>query len=162
MKYKAKQPEFKTREAPPKIKNTKKGVVIGCPFCNPPHPILPGVISPCGTMLKVIAVQVYFPSHYTKRNGLKCMKCGEGGGTMIKFQNGYVHMEECAPEKTFVTEVPKFSKMAKFIFGLPEKMRTAMEKRYGTVKEVQEIDGHGQPTGKILGYVFWKEKVTDG
>lgn len=159
MKHHGKRPDFLTRESPPKVVSTKKGAVVNCPFCNPTHPILPGVVSPCGTVLRVTAIQVYFSAHYTRHHDLICLKCGQGDGQMIRYRNGYVHMEECAPEKKFITEAPKLSTLAKIVFKMPVSLRKIAEKRFGVAKELQEIDEVGKETGKVLGYVFWKEQV---
>ena len=158
MKHKAKRSEVKFRELPPKVENTKKGVLVNCPFCSPPHPILPGVESPCGTTLKVTAVQTYLPSHYTRHNNIHCLKCGQIGGEMVKYRNGYVHINECSPGTKLLTELPALSSFAKTVFKMPAPMRKAIEKSTGVAKELQEIDAEGKPTGKIVGYFFWKGK----
>jgi hypothetical protein len=156
MKYKPKRSEVKVRELPPKVSNTAKGVLVQCPFCDPTHVILPGVESPCGTTLRVTAVQTYLTSHTTKFNKIHCLKCGVVGGEMIKYRNGFVHISDCSPGTKLLTEIPPLSNVAKVIFKLPVKLRTFIEKRTGAVKELQEIDEEGKPTGKILGHFFWK------
>lgn len=156
MKYKPKRSEVKVRELPPKVSNTKKGVLVQCPFCNPTHVILPSVESPCGTTLRVTAVQTYLTSHATKFNGIHCLKCGVVGGEMIKYRNGFVHISDCSPGTKLLTEIPPLSNAAKIIYKLPVKLRTFIEKRTGAVKELQEIDEEGKATGKILGHFFWK------
>lgn len=148
--------DVKTKELPPKVEPTPKGVVILCPFCQPSHPILPGIASPCGTTLKVTAVQVYYPSHTTRRNKIHCIKCGQIGGEMIKYRDGFVHTYDCNPGTKLLTEIPPLSRWAKSVFNMPARMRKAFEKRYGTAKELQEIDAEGKQTGKVLGYFFWK------
>jgi hypothetical protein len=156
MKYKPERKDFKTREAPPKVEKTKKGIAIQCPFCIPTHPILPGTESPCGTTLKVTAIQGYLSSHATKNNKLHCLKCGQIGGEMIRYRGGWIHMRECAPETKLLTEIPKLSRVAKMVYKMPAKMRFRIEKRFGAVKELQEINEEGTQTGKVLGYFFWK------
>lgn len=156
MKYKAVKSDVKTRELPPKVVKTKKGVMIQCPFCNPPHAILPGVESQCGTTLKVTAVQKYLNSHATRHNQLHCLKCGQVGGEMVRYRNGFVHMQECAPETKLMTEIPPLSNAARLVYKLPPKLRALIEKRTGEVKELQEIDKEGKPTGVVLGHFFWK------
>lgn len=159
MRYHTPKPEIKTREAKPGVKKTPKGVEVLCPFCTPPHPILPGVESPCGTTLKVTAVQFYLPSHTTRRNNLHCLKCGEVGGEMIRYRGGYIHMTDCKPEVKLLTENPPLSSMAKVIYNLPKPAQKIIEKFSGKAQQLQEIDVEGKPTGKILGYFFWKGKV---
>lgn len=156
MKYKAKRSEVKTRELPPKVVKTKKGILVNCPFCSPTHVILPGAESPCGTTLRVTAVQTYLGSHFTKQSKIHCLKCGHIGGEMIRYRNGFVHLQECSPGTKLLTEIPRLSSVAKVIFKFPEKLRAFVEKRTGAVKELQEIDQEGKPTGKILGHFFWK------
>ena len=156
MKHKAPRSDVKTRETPPLVRQTKKGVVVECPFCVPTHPILPGVASPCGTTLRVTAVQTYLSSHATRHNKLVCLKCGNGDGEMIKYRGGYVHMADCAPGTKLLTEIPPLSKVAKIVYLLPRKLRSLVEKSTGVAKELQEIDTEGKPTGNILGHFFWK------
>jgi len=156
MKYKAKRSDVRTRELPPKVVQTKKGILINCPFCTPAHVILPGVESPCGTTLRVTAVQSYLTSHTTKQSKIHCVKCGQVGGEMTKYRDGFVHLNECSPGTKLLTEIPPLSNVAKFIFKFPDRLRTFVEKRTGAVKELQEIDKEGKPTGKILGHFFWK------
>lgn len=156
MKYKPQRSDVKTRELPPKVEATKKGVLVKCPFCVPAHVILPGVESQCGTTLKVTAVQNYLTSHVTKKNGIHCLKCGQIGGEMIRYRDGFVHMEECSPGTKLLTEIPPLSNVAKLIYKFPLKLRSYLEKHMGAVKELQEIDAEGKSTGNILGYFFWK------
>lgn len=156
MKHKSTRSDVKTRELPPKVVQTKKGVMIQCPYCNPPHAILPGVESQCGTTLRVTAVQKYLNPHATRHNKLICLKCGQGGGEMVRYRNGFVHMQECAPDTKLMTEIPPLSKVARLVYKLPVKLRALIEKRTGEVKELQEIDKEGKPTGLVLGYFFWK------
>lgn len=158
MKYKAKRKDIKVREMPPKVEAGKKGVMVQCPFCLPTHAILPGIASPCGTTLKVMAIQPYLSSHTTRHENIHCLKCGQIGGEMIKYRNGYVHMTECSPGTKLLTEIPPLSKVAKIIYKLPKKLRTFFEDHMGAIKELQEIDAEGKSTGKILGYFFWKGK----
>jgi hypothetical protein len=156
MKYKPQRSEIKTREVAPKVVETKKGTIIECPFCQPSHPILPGVASECGTVLKVTAVQQYLTSHATRNNKIRCLKCGETSGEMIRYRSGFVHMQECKPGTKLLTQIPKMSIVAKVVYKLPAKLRALIEKRTGQVKELQEIDVNGVQTGKILGHFFWK------
>jgi len=156
MKYKPKRSEVKTRELPPKVVKTKKGILINCPYCMPTHVILPGVESSCGTTLRVTAVQTYLTSHGTKQAKIHCLKCSQTGGEMVRYRNGFVHIDECSPGTKLLTEIPPLSRVARIIFKFPDKLRTFVEKHTGAVKELQEIDQEGKPTGKILGHFFWK------
>jgi hypothetical protein len=156
MKYKNPRSDFRIRELPPKVEAGKKGVVVNCPYCYPTHPILPGVISPCGTTLKVTAVQKYLSSHATK--SIHCLKCGKTGGEMVTYRNGYVHLKECSPETKLLTEIPPLSRLAKIVYHSPAKIRKYLESHMGAVKELQEIDQEGKQTGVVLGYFFWKGK----
>jgi hypothetical protein len=42
---------------------------------------------------------------------------------------------------------------------MPPKIRKAIEMKMGEVKEIAEVDVNGKPTGKILGYFFYKNDV---
>lgn len=158
MKYKPKRSDVKTRELPPKVEATKKGVLVQCPFCSPTHVILPGVQSQCGTTLRVTAVQNIFTAHATRHNDIKCLKCGETGKEMVKYRSGYVCVEECKPDTKLMAEIPPLSKIAQIVFKLPAGVRKIIEKRTGVVKQLQEIDVEGKPTGVIVGHFFWKGK----
>ena len=156
-KSKSTRSEIKVREAPPGLNQTKAGVEVLCPFCTPPHPLLPGASAPCGTTLKVTAVQTILTSHGSKQQDIKCVKCHQsGGGEMVRYNNGFVHLYDCAPGTKLLAVPPKFSRTAKMIYGLPAWMRTGVEKRTGKAQQVKEIDPQGKETGKILGYFFWK------
>ena len=75
---------------------------------------------------------------------------------MVKYRNGFVHLDDCAPGKKLLTDIPPFSNVAKVIYKLPAKLRSFIEKHMGATKELQEIDAEGKYTGKVLGYFFWK------
>lgn len=75
---------------------------------------------------------------------------------MVKYMNGYVHVQECAPDVQLLTEVPSYSRLAKFVFKLPEKLRNLVEKRTGVVQIVHGLTPDGAETGKIEGYFFSK------
>lgn len=156
MKYKGKRIDIKTRELPPNVEKKNKGVEVQCPFCQPTHAILPGVISPCGTTLRVTAVQEVFSIHYTRHNDIHCLKCSQSGKEMVRYRSGYICLKECSPGTKLMTEIPPLSKRAKFIFNLPVKIRNIIEKRTGVAKELHEIDKDGKDTGVVLGHFFWK------
>lgn len=150
-------PSIRTREMLPLAKRTKEGIILLCPFCTPAHAITPGESSPCGTHLRVTAVQEVISARTARQQGLVCVKCRKtGGGEMVKYLNGYVHVQECAPDVKLLTQIPKYSNFAKFVFKLPERLRTLIEKRTGVVQIVHGLTPEGQETGQIEGYFFGK------
>lgn len=155
-KHNTTRPEVQTRELLPRIVETGKEVRILCPFCEPPHPIAVGQDSACGTSLRVSAVQVIIPSRTVHRRNLICVKCHKSGGRMIKYFNGYVHLDECTPNTKLMTAPPEFSKLAAAVFKLPPLLRGPLERRLGQAKQVKEVDPSGKDTGNILGYFFYR------
>lgn len=155
-KRQSNRPEVKIRELPPRVIDKKDEVRILCPFCDPPHPISIGKPSPCGTQLKLTAVQALIPARTVHKYDLKCAKCHQGGGEMIQFHQGYVHLHECSPGTKLMTEAPAFSKAAKYIYKLPERLRTPIERYTGSARMVREVDPQGNDTGVVLGYFFYK------
>ena len=160
MKHKSNRPDIKIRELPPRTTEKNGEVQILCPFCEPPHPIAVGREAACGTLLKVTAVQVLIPSRTVNRDKLICVKCHKGGGEMVKYHQGYVHLHECTPHTKLMTEPPPFSRLAGVLYGLPSPIRNPVEKYLGkwigTAKQVKEVDPSGNDTGKVLGYFFYK------
>jgi hypothetical protein len=154
-KIRLERKDVRVREAPPKVNPTKKGVEVLCPFCQPPHAILPGVET-CGTTLKVMAVQTVLKNHATRYNKIPCLKCHQIGGEMVRYNNGFIHLVDCLPGTRLLTAPPKFSNTARIIFKLPAGARKRMERAFGRAQECREIDADGQETGKILGYFFLK------
>lgn len=152
----SKQQDFKTREQTPGVNKTPKGVEVLCPFCKPSHPILPGVESPCGTILRVTAVQGYMTSHATRHRNIKCLKCGQTGEEMVKYGTGWVHMIDCAPGTRLLPVIPRFSPWAAMVLKMRPNLRAWIEKRTGMAQQVREIDDEGKETGKILGCFFMK------
>lgn len=151
------KPETRIREATPRVKENGHEALILCPFCKVPHPIAVGKPSACGTELRVTAVQTVFPARTVHKRKLVCFKCGKGGGEMVQFNQGFIHLHECMPGTQVLAEPPKnFSPLAGLIYQLPAGLRKVIEKRTGAVKRVDEIDLHGKPTGKTLGYIFYK------
>ena len=159
-KYKAPKNPVKTREAMPLTRKTKKGTEILCPFCTPPHPIIPTQPTPCGTEIQIKAVQYMITRHTAKQRGITCMKCHKDvAGDLVACQNGFIHTFDCAPGTVILSQEPKYNKMAARVFKMPPKVRKAIEKKMGEVKEIAEVDVNGKPTGKILGYFFYKNDV---
>jgi hypothetical protein len=158
-KHTMQRPESRMRSLPPKVRNSKEGITLLCPFCTPSHPILPGTVYPCGAEVHVTVSQEVFSSHFTKHHEIHCLKCYAVGGEMVRYNNGFIHLVDCVPGTRFLTVPPAFSRRARFVFGLPEAIRKNIEKRSGPVQEVREIDEVGKETGKVLGYFFLKKGV---
>jgi len=156
MKYKPNRPNVRTRTATPLVNKKSGKVEIMCPFCKPSHPIFPDKVASCGTQIIVSAQQVVILSHYAKEKKYKCLKCGETGGEMVMSGTGFVHLADCKPEMKLLNDPPPVTKRAEWVFHLPLKVRAMIEARTGEAKELQEIDEKGQPTGKVLGYFFYK------
>lgn len=142
--------EVKVRRMLPKL--DKEGRLM-CPFCTPSHPLIAGKQTACGTEIEVYASQMIYRA---KSANLTCLKCGQGGGEMVRFQNGYVHTHDCVPGQVLMVEEPEYSDWAKFIYGWPEFLKRPLEKKLGMARPVKEIDPNGKETGNILGYFFWK------
>ena len=150
-------PSVRTREAAPHAKKTTEGVVMLCPFCNPPHAINPGQPNACGVTLRVTAVQEIVGARTVRQEKLTCIKCGESGhGEMVRYFGGFLHLEECNPEVKLLTEIPEYSKWAARVFGLPESLRSVVEKFTGVVQVVHGKTPEGEETGEVEGYFFDK------
>lgn len=157
------KPEVTVRELPPKISKAGDAVQIMCPFCRVPHPIAIGQNAPCGTKMVVSAVQTIYPTRTVHKYNLICVKCGQSdGGEMIRFNEGYVHLADCAPSVRLLATPPEFSRLAKIVRAAPKWLSAIIEKRLGRVQEVREIDGEGKETGKTLGYFFLREVNNGG
>jgi hypothetical protein len=150
------KPSIKTRELPPIAHPAKGGVIaLMCPFCNPTHPLVPGQANTCGTELKVTAIQAIISARTVRQQGLICFKCREKGkGEMVQYMNGYIHVEECAPDINLLREIPPYSRWAELIYRFPKKIRARIEKVTGIVQIVHELTPEGEETGKIQGYFF--------
>lgn len=149
--------DLHTREKYPLLNKTEEGVQVMCPFCTPSHPILPEVDSPCGTTLKVTAIQSILTSHGARQNKIICIKCGKTeGGEMVRYMNGFVHIADCAPGTRLLTTPPAYSRLAWFVFRMPLAIRKWIEKSSGKAQAVKEIDPSGKETGRVLGYFFFK------
>lgn len=159
MTYRIQPSDIRRREAVPLVKQTKQGPQLMCPYCVPSHPIAINVDSPCGTTIKVTALQTIVPSRISRMAGLTCIKCHKvGHGDMVPYHQGFVHVEDCTPGIKLMTLPPKISRMAGLVAKLPEKIRTMIEKRTGKTQSVELIDPIGKEIGKTLGYVFVKGK----
>lgn len=139
-------------EAPLAGKGKDGKPTLLCPFCKPTHPIIPGKVSMCGTALEMRAVQTVFKARFIK--GMVCAKCGQGGGDMVHFQNAFVHVHDCTPGVAVLTQPPVFTPFARLVYGLPEKLKTRIEKRTGMAVPVDEVKPDGTRTGQVLGYFF--------
>lgn len=150
------KPTVTARELPPKLGEVKGDVRTLCPFCEHPHPIAVGKISRCGTQLRVTAIQTVVPTRTVNKFNLKCIKCGQGGGKMVKFNEGYIHLHECTPNTTLLAEEPVYSDWARFVYGLPDLIRKPIERRTGAARRVDQIDQDGKETGHVAGYFFYR------
>lgn len=106
--------------------------------------------------MQVLAVQTVYPTRTVHKYSLKCLKCGGSDGEMIRFNNGYVHVADCAPSVKLLATVPEFSRAARIVKHAPKWLSAIVEKYTGKVQEVQEIDAEGKETGKTLGYFFMR------
>lgn len=155
----APKPLVNTRESTPRAQQTPKGMKLLCPFCVPPHELIPGQQANCGTIVKLSAVQTTIPARTVRDKGLICTKCGEGGGIMVPFYGQYIHLNDCKPGTTVVApDAYQYSKLAERVFNMkPGLIKRWYEKRNGRAEAVKEIDPQTRErTGKILGYVFMK------
>lgn len=161
-KRKSVQLNYRKRVGAPKMMKDKNGaVVLLCPFCVPPHPLQPNIPSLCGTTLQVVAEQVIFRAKFDKR--FVCAKCLQGGGEMVQYQNGHIHINDCAPGVMTMTHPPEYSRFAKFVYGLKsERLKSLIEKNMGKVVPVEEITAEGVKTGDVLGYFFYKKEGSNG
>ncbi len=149
---------IQTREAMPGLDETKDGVHLMCPFCYPTHPLMPNEDSACGTVLKVTAVQTVIPDRMVRMQKLICLKCHQGGGPMVQYMNGFIHLHECTPGTKLLRIPPRYNAMAGLVYKLPKSMRKQTEKFTGLSQQVREILPDGTETGKVIGYFFLKGK----
>jgi hypothetical protein len=161
MSHKRLKPHTDTyfRESAVAARQSGKGNEILCPFCIPTHPMKADTPSPCGSLLKVTAVQPVFKKPAVMRRELKCVKCGKGGGEMIMYMNGFVHLPDCTPEKRLLPSIPPSDRRARFVYRLKEgKLKEWLEKQWGKVQVVWDITDGGEKKG-ILSYFFLKGEV---
>lgn len=149
--------QVRTREGLPRVTQTKEGTLILCPFCTPTHPIVPGEPTPCGTELRLTAVQTVIPSRIARIQKITCVKCkATGGGEMVRYMNGFVHLEDCTPGTNLLRTPPKYTPWAKLVFKMPKVLQNRVTRLTGEPQPVREINRDGTETGKILGYIFLK------
>jgi hypothetical protein len=154
------RPETKVREALPRVQETGGEVLLMCPFCQPPHPVAFGKPGACGTTLKVTAVQTVIPIRTVHKHKLICFKCGQGGGEMVPFNQGYLHLVDCVPGTRVLAEPPaNFSRWAGWVYRMPEPLRERVERLTGAAKRIDEIDAQGKETGRTLGFIFHRGGV---
>lgn len=151
------KPPFTTRTGTPKMLKDEKGnTLLICPFCKVPHPLYPNTPAKCGTHLVLSAEQTVFRAKADKR--FVCVKCGKGGGEMVKYQNAYIHIEDCSPGVMTMTEPPRFSRLAGVVGGIKsERARKFIEQFTGRSMPVDEVTENGTRTGVVLGHFFFKE-----
>lgn len=152
-----KRPSVQTRESPPIAVQTKNGIELRCPFCPDHHPLLAGKASTCGTRIEVTAVQEVISARLSKSQNLTCLKCHKGGGEMVHFHDGFIHLVDCAPDIRLLQEHPRYSLLAKLVFNLHPRIRGMVERATGRAEKVLEKDRDGNVTGKVFGYFFWKD-----
>jgi len=144
----------------PKIERDKQGnAILLCPFCKPTHPLRAENDASCGTVLQVRAVQLVYKAKFDKT--LVCVKCMQGGGEMVRFQNGYVHTHDCAPGVVTLEKPPDFSKFAERVYGMPPRVKKIFENIFGTAVPVLEVMPGGEKTGITLGYFFKKPRAVE-
>ncbi len=112
------------RQAPAKVENKKGQVMISCPFCFPPHPIITEVPASCGTTLELVAVQNVYTS-------VECALCGESGGTLVKIGDSYKHDFDCTPGKTIYSVPPPKSRSARVLWNAPDFVHKFVARRWG-------------------------------
>ena len=156
-KTSVKSPTTKRVAVPRMVKDENGNAILLCPFCKPTHPLNPSMPALCGTTLVLTAEQTIIRAKYNK--DIVCVKCGEGGGEMVMFQNSYIHSHDCKPGVMAMTNPPKYSKIAEKIYAIKNDfIKNFIEKFIGRAMPVEEIDTKGKKTGVILGYFFWKPK----
>lgn len=128
--------------------------VILCPFCTPTHPLSVSGPSACGTMIEIRASQPVYKAKLHK--DMVCVKCKQGGGSMIQFNDMFIHTHDCVPGVTVFTDPSRFSRMAKIVYHAPALFKANLEKRFGVAKVVNEVTPAGESTGRVLGYYFQK------
>lgn len=149
-----KRPRARVREMSPLFHSEGGNVQILCPFCNPPHPIFPDKLTPCGTLLRVTALQTVYPARTTRTEGILCVRCGKGGGDMVAYGKGYIHTSNCNPERAMLSSPPVYSEWARRVYNMPIWIRPLIFKLTGPAIEVNEVNERGVATGKVLGYYF--------
>lgn len=151
----ANRPAATTRERVPLFENVKGNVLVLCPFCPEPHPIFPDKIAPCGTILKVMAMQTVYPARTTRKTEVVCIRCGKPGGEMVAYGKGYVHTVNCNPDRRLLATPPTYSEWARRVYNMPQYLRGLVQKVMGRpIIEVNEVDDQGRETGRVLGYYF--------
>jgi hypothetical protein len=130
-----------------------------CPFCVPTHPLVPGQLALCGTVVRLMAIQTTIPVRTVRDKNLTCVKCGQTGeGIMVSYHGQYIHLKDCKPGTLVMApDAYEFSARAERVFHMKDGWWKNLQiKRYGKPEPVNEVDPGGQKTGKILGYVFMK------
>lgn len=110
------------RKQGPRLTERNGVVAFECPFCFPPHPLVIGQESPCGTMLELTAVQRLYRS-------VRCAKCGKTTGTLTKINDEYQHTFDCVPGKLILPTNPVPSRWARVVYHLPHAIRRRISRR---------------------------------
>lgn len=158
MKKNSIRPAVTYREALPKLEKDKNGAnILMCPFCDPTHPILPFVPSACGTGIEIKAIQKIYEGKYNK--DMICAKCHERGGKMVLWNNAFIHAHNCTPGVSVLAEEPKYSRVARFVYGMKEgKIKDLIQNRLGRAVAVDEVTPEGNKTGRVLGHFFHRSQ----
>jgi len=156
------KPPYRQRTAVPKLAKGENGSnILLCPFCADPHPIMPFVASPCGTMVTFYAEQTIYRAKADKR--FVCAKCGEGNGEMVKWNDAFIHVPDCKPEVKTLLEPPTYSKLARYIHNMRDgKIKGFSQRVFGRTVAVEEVTPDGKLTGRVLGYFFQRKKKDKG
>jgi hypothetical protein len=105
------------------------------------------------------AVQTVYRAKFIK--DMVCAKCGQGGGDMVRFQNAFIHVNDCSPGVVTLVEPPSLSFWARRVYFMPIWFKSRIEKRTGRAMPVDEVLPDGQRTGKVLGYFFMKGGISN-
>lgn len=152
-KQKSFRPPFTERFATPIMKLEGQRPVVMCPFCVPSHELSVTGPSACGTLLQLRSVQRIYEGRLNK--DLVCVKCGQGGGKLVHFNDAFIHTHNCKPGVLTFSDPPKFSRLASLIHKGPAWIKR-ISARLGKTMAVEEVLPDGKKTGKILGYVFYQ------
>lgn len=151
-----KSPVRERVEVPKVVKDKDGNAILMCPYCNPSHALRADGVSPCGTFVRVQAVQTVFKSKYAKKD-VKCVKCGKSGGEMVAWQgNAFVHVANCSPATVTLAEPPKYSRLASLVYSLPIWAKKPIQKITGEAMKVDEVMPDGTRTGVTLGHAFMR------
>jgi len=156
------KPPYRQRTAVPKLTKDENGAnILLCPFCADPHPIMPFVPSPCGTLVTFYAEQTIYRAKADNR--FVCAKCGKGGGEMVKWNDAFIHTPDCKPEVRTLLEPPMYSQWARLVYNMHDgKIKDLIQQALGRAAVVEEVTPDGKVTGVVMGYFFHRKKKEKG